>query len=53
LSTLYPLNQNQWILNPNPDPNNHKVIGPDGCQDTAPASPSDKVFQSKDCLAYQ
>jgi hypothetical protein len=53
LSTLYPLNQNQWILNPNPDPNNHKVIGPDGCQAIAPASPSDKVFQSPACLAYQ
>ena len=36
-----------------PDPNNRKIIGPVGCQDTAPASPSDKAFQTPACLAYQ
>jgi prepilin-type N-terminal cleavage/methylation domain-containing protein len=53
LSTLYPLNQNNFELVPNPDPNNRNIKGPPGCQYTAPASPASKEYQTKDCLAYQ
>ena len=53
MATLYPLNQNNWELLPNPDPNNRKINGPIGCQDTAPESPAAKPFQTKECLAYQ
>jgi prepilin-type N-terminal cleavage/methylation domain-containing protein len=53
MATLYPLNQNNWELLPNPDPNNRKINGPIGCQDTAPESPAAKPFQAKECLAYQ
>jgi prepilin-type N-terminal cleavage/methylation domain-containing protein/prepilin-type processing-associated H-X9-DG protein len=53
LSTLYPVNENNWELNPNPDPKNLKVNGMVGCQYTVPAGPSASVFQTKDCLAYQ
>jgi prepilin-type processing-associated H-X9-DG protein len=53
LSTLYPFNENNWVLSPNPDPNNRKMGGPVGCQDVAPAGPSSKEFQTPACLAYQ
>lgn len=29
--TVLPLNENRWLLTPNPDPNNRKVQGPNGC----------------------
>jgi len=53
LSTLYPLTENNWEVQPNPDPKNRNIKGPLGCQETAPASPASKEFQAKDCLAYQ
>jgi prepilin-type N-terminal cleavage/methylation domain-containing protein len=53
LSTLYPVNENNWELSPNPDPSKHAVNGAPGCVMSVPASASDKVFQTKDCLAYQ
>jgi prepilin-type N-terminal cleavage/methylation domain-containing protein len=53
LATLYPLNENNWELQPNPDPNNRKLGGPVGCQYVAPPSPAAKEFQTKECLAYQ
>jgi prepilin-type N-terminal cleavage/methylation domain-containing protein/prepilin-type processing-associated H-X9-DG protein len=53
LKTLYPLNENNWELNPNPDPNNHKINGPPGCNYVAPAGPDAKEFKPKECLTYQ
>jgi prepilin-type N-terminal cleavage/methylation domain-containing protein len=53
LSTLYPLNQNNWELQPNPDSNNGKMNGPVGCQYSPPPSPASKEYQTKECLAYQ
>ena len=53
LSTLYPLNQNNWVLEPDPDPNVHKLNGPPGCDLVVPDGPAAKEFQTKDCLAYQ
>ncbi len=49
LQTLYPLNQNNWELNPNPDPNNRKMNGPPGCNYPVPAGPDAKEFKTKDC----
>jgi prepilin-type N-terminal cleavage/methylation domain-containing protein/prepilin-type processing-associated H-X9-DG protein len=53
LSTLYPLNENNWVLSPNPDPNNRKMTGPIGCDYQAPPGPGAKEFQTRECLAYQ
>jgi prepilin-type N-terminal cleavage/methylation domain-containing protein/prepilin-type processing-associated H-X9-DG protein len=53
LSTVHPLNENNWELSPNPDPNNHHMNGPPGCNYDVPAGPAAKDFQTKDCLAYQ
>jgi prepilin-type N-terminal cleavage/methylation domain-containing protein len=53
LSTLYPLTENNWELLPNPDPKNRTIKGPPGCQHTAPPGPEAKVFQTRECLAYQ
>jgi len=53
LSTLYPMNENNWEINPNPDPKNRTIKGPPGCQYTAPAGPEAKEFQTKECRAYQ
>jgi prepilin-type N-terminal cleavage/methylation domain-containing protein/prepilin-type processing-associated H-X9-DG protein len=53
LATLYPLTENNWEPNPNPDPKNRKVNGAPGCQMTVPAGPEAKDFQKKECLAYQ
>jgi prepilin-type N-terminal cleavage/methylation domain-containing protein len=53
LATLYPLNQNNWELSPNPDPANHRINGPPGCQYTVPVGPQAKEFQAKDCQSYQ
>ena len=53
LSTLYPVNQNNWVLNPNPDPNNLKVVGqPGSCNFTAPA-PGAAIYQTPECKSYQ
>jgi prepilin-type N-terminal cleavage/methylation domain-containing protein/prepilin-type processing-associated H-X9-DG protein len=49
LSTLYPLNENNWELSPNPDPNNRKINGPPGCNYVAPAGPNAKEFKTKEC----
>jgi len=53
LSTLYPVNQNNWVLNPNPDPANLKVVGVNQCNFTAPPGPDAAVYQSKECQGYQ
>jgi prepilin-type processing-associated H-X9-DG protein len=53
LSTLFPLNQNNWELNPNHDPTNRKLNGVPGCDSIVPDGPTAKEFQSKACLAYQ
>jgi prepilin-type N-terminal cleavage/methylation domain-containing protein len=53
LSTLYPLTENNWEIQPNPDPNNRAIKGPVGCQETPPPSPAAREFQSKQCLDYQ
>ena len=53
LSTLYPVNQNNWVLSPNPDPANRKVVGVNQCNFTAPPGPDAPVYQSKECQGYQ
>lgn len=53
LQTLYPLNENNWVISPDPDPNHRGMNGPPGCQYAAPPGPDAKVFQTKECLAYQ
>jgi prepilin-type N-terminal cleavage/methylation domain-containing protein/prepilin-type processing-associated H-X9-DG protein len=54
LSTLYPLSQNNWELDPSPDPTRTKLHGPTGCEGVVvPPGPDAKVFQTADCLAYQ
>jgi prepilin-type N-terminal cleavage/methylation domain-containing protein/prepilin-type processing-associated H-X9-DG protein len=53
LRTVYPLNENNWELQPNPDPANRKISGPPGCNYVAPAGPEDKRFQTKECKEYQ
>jgi prepilin-type processing-associated H-X9-DG protein len=56
LSTLYPFNQNNWELSPNPDPNNRKISGPPGCPILAsivPSGPDAKEFQAPLCSAYR
>jgi prepilin-type N-terminal cleavage/methylation domain-containing protein/prepilin-type processing-associated H-X9-DG protein len=54
LSTLYPLTQNNWELDPSPDPTRTMLHGPTGCEGTVvPPGPDAKVFQAADCLAYQ
>jgi prepilin-type N-terminal cleavage/methylation domain-containing protein/prepilin-type processing-associated H-X9-DG protein len=60
LQTVYPMNENNWELSPNPDPNNRKMNGPTGCDTSAsgahlgvPSGPDAKEFQTKACLAYQ
>jgi prepilin-type N-terminal cleavage/methylation domain-containing protein/prepilin-type processing-associated H-X9-DG protein len=49
LATLYPLNQNNWEITPNPDPNNTKIDGPPGCNYVAPPGPDAKPYQVKGC----
>jgi prepilin-type N-terminal cleavage/methylation domain-containing protein len=51
LQTLYPVNQNNWELSPNPDPANRKLNGAPGCVETAPSGPDAKVFQNPPCNA--
>jgi prepilin-type processing-associated H-X9-DG protein len=54
IQTLYPLNQNNWELNPNPDPANRHIKGAAGCDYLAPAGPDAKEFQTPVCKAvYQ
>jgi prepilin-type N-terminal cleavage/methylation domain-containing protein len=59
LSTLYPVNQNNWELSPDPDPNNRRINGSPGCgveasgQVVVPSGPDAKEFQTSDCKAYQ
>jgi prepilin-type processing-associated H-X9-DG protein len=49
LSTLYPLTENNWELQPNPDAKNRKMNGPPGCNYTVPAGPDAREFQTKEC----
>jgi prepilin-type N-terminal cleavage/methylation domain-containing protein len=49
LRTLYPLNENNWELSPNPDPANRKMNGPPGCNYVVPSGPEAKEWQTKDC----
>ena len=53
LSTLYPVNENNWVLAPNPDPANRQVVGANQCNFTAPPGPDAAVYQGKECLGYQ
>jgi hypothetical protein len=60
LATLYPMNQNNWELSPNPDPNNRRINGPSGCDSgdrtghlDAPSGPNAKEFQTRECMTYQ
>jgi prepilin-type processing-associated H-X9-DG protein len=53
LSTLYPLTENNWELQPNPDPANKKINGPPGCNYVAPAGPDAKQYQARECLVHQ
>jgi hypothetical protein len=52
LSTLYPLTENNWELQPNPDPKNRNIKAPPGCQEVPPPSLASKEFQTKECLEY-
>jgi prepilin-type N-terminal cleavage/methylation domain-containing protein/prepilin-type processing-associated H-X9-DG protein len=52
LSTLFPLMQNNWELNPSPDPNRTKLQGPTDCGQAVPPQNS-KIYQTPECLAYQ
>jgi prepilin-type N-terminal cleavage/methylation domain-containing protein/prepilin-type processing-associated H-X9-DG protein len=51
LSTLYPLNENNWELVPNLDPKNRKIDGPPGCQYVAPAGPQASEYRTSVCRA--
>jgi prepilin-type processing-associated H-X9-DG protein len=54
LSTLYPVNQNNWLLDPNPDPKNLHLVGPPGsCDFTVPPDTSAPIFQAPECKGYQ
>jgi len=53
LSTLYPLSENNWEIQPNADPKNRTIKGPTGCLESPPASSAAKEYQTKQCLAYQ
>jgi prepilin-type processing-associated H-X9-DG protein len=53
LSTLFPLTDNNWELNPSPDPSRKKLQGPSGCDQVVPPGPASKEFQTPDCRAYQ
>jgi prepilin-type N-terminal cleavage/methylation domain-containing protein/prepilin-type processing-associated H-X9-DG protein len=53
LSTLYPLAQNNWELEPSPDPSRNKLRGPSGCDQVVPPSAASREFQTTDCRTYQ
>jgi prepilin-type N-terminal cleavage/methylation domain-containing protein/prepilin-type processing-associated H-X9-DG protein len=53
LATLYPVNENNWELSPNPSPNNRLLRGAPGCEYPVPLRPSAKEFQTKECQEYQ
>jgi prepilin-type N-terminal cleavage/methylation domain-containing protein/prepilin-type processing-associated H-X9-DG protein len=53
LRTLYPLNENNWELSPNPDPNNHRINGAPGCNYVVPPGPEAAKFQTPLCKEYQ
>jgi prepilin-type N-terminal cleavage/methylation domain-containing protein/prepilin-type processing-associated H-X9-DG protein len=60
VSTLYPVNQNNWELSPDPDPNDRTIEGPPGCDRTdgtgrlhVPSGPDASEFQTKECRTYQ
>jgi prepilin-type N-terminal cleavage/methylation domain-containing protein len=53
LATLYPLNQNNWELSPNPNPANRRINALPGCQYDAPPGPDSKEYQTRECQAYQ
>jgi prepilin-type processing-associated H-X9-DG protein len=53
LSTLYPVNQNNWQLDePNPDPANRHVKTVAGCDEIVPAGPDAKEYQKAPCSLY-
>ena len=56
LSTLYPLNENNWELSPDPDPSNRQLNSVAGCVPTgsaAPLGPDAKEFKAPECQYYQ
>jgi prepilin-type N-terminal cleavage/methylation domain-containing protein len=52
LRTLYPVNENNWELSPDPDPNNRVIRGAPGCEGPAPPGPDAAVFRQAKCKAY-
>jgi prepilin-type N-terminal cleavage/methylation domain-containing protein/prepilin-type processing-associated H-X9-DG protein len=54
LATLYPFNENNWELAPNPNSNDRSTKVPMGCNiNDAPRSPDDKQFKAPECQYYQ
>jgi prepilin-type N-terminal cleavage/methylation domain-containing protein/prepilin-type processing-associated H-X9-DG protein len=53
LSTLYPVNENNWQLDePNPDPNNRHVKTVAGCDETVPPGPDAAQYHKAPCDQY-
>jgi prepilin-type N-terminal cleavage/methylation domain-containing protein len=53
MAIVYPLPQNNWEMDPSPDPNRLVLQGVAGCDQPVPPGPNAKEFQTPDCLAYQ
>jgi prepilin-type N-terminal cleavage/methylation domain-containing protein/prepilin-type processing-associated H-X9-DG protein len=54
VATLYPLTENNWQAGlPNPDPQNHRLVGAADCDFQVPPGPDAKEFQASDCRAWQ
>jgi prepilin-type N-terminal cleavage/methylation domain-containing protein/prepilin-type processing-associated H-X9-DG protein len=53
LATLYPVNQNNWQLDPNPDPANLHIVGASQCDFKVPPDTSAALFQKGPCTGYQ
>ena len=52
LSTLRPLTENNWLLSPNPDPSNTRILGAPGCDSKVPA-PEAPLWKGKECAPRQ
>jgi prepilin-type N-terminal cleavage/methylation domain-containing protein/prepilin-type processing-associated H-X9-DG protein len=53
LATVYPVNENNWQLSPDPDPANRKITGPTGCNHLVPPGLDAPSFQARECLYFQ
>jgi hypothetical protein len=50
---MFPITENNWQASqPNPDPNNRRIIGEPGCDYVVPA-PGDKAYQTPACQVHQ